>query len=155
MMKKNLRSHKFIEPRIQRRFAFLFLSTAGTAALLQTIVLAYTLSSLAGELPNDGLLLSARIGKFLVTSFFITLGMLTPLTFALGISSTFKIVGPLYRFRVFLDQIRRGERPGPCRIRKDDELQDFCELLNEAMTTLHGENEGADDSLGSDQAKAA
>lgn len=54
----------------------------------------------------------------------------------MGVASTHKIVGPLYRFRVYLTALARGESPEPCRIRKDDELQDLCELLNRATEPL-------------------
>ena len=138
---KNKRKRKLIEPRIQGRFALLFLSVAAVAAFLHTVLLTYTLNSLAAELPNDGSVVLARIGEILSRSFFLTLALITPLTFALGVSSIFKIVGPLYRFRIFLKQVHRGEKPGPCRIREDDELQDFCELLNEVTAPLRERDE--------------
>jgi hypothetical protein len=62
--------------------------------------------------------------------------MLVPLTLLVGITSTHKVVGPLYRFRVYLTQLAAGERPAPCRIRQNDELQDLCELLNRATQPL-------------------
>jgi hypothetical protein len=66
----------------------------------------------------------------------VSLAIVIPVTLVVAVLLTFKVAGPLYRFRVFLNQVKRGERPEDCRIRKSDELQDFCELLNEATAPL-------------------
>jgi hypothetical protein len=58
------------------------------------------------------------------------------MTLSVGISATHKIVGRSNRFRIYLTELAAGEHPEPCRIRKDDELQDLCELLNRATEPL-------------------
>ena len=137
-----LRRRKLIEPRIQVRFFLFFLTISGLAVLVQTIVLNYLLHRLARELPGDGELLLANIPGSLGIAVAVTFALLAPLTFVLGVQTTFPIVGPLYRFRAYLTQIAAGERPGPCHIRKGDELQDLCRVLNRAVASLQGE--GAD-----------
>ena len=135
-MKAYQRKRKLIEPRIQLRFALVFLSITGLAALVQALVLSYLLQRVADGLPNDGIELRSRVLDVLSSSMLFTVALLTPLTLGVGISSTHKFVGPLYRFRVYLTELASGAKPGPCHIRKDDELQDFCELLNRATEPL-------------------
>ena len=62
--------------------------------------------------------------------------VLLPLTFVVGILTTFRIAGPLYRMELHLKKIINGEATGPCTIRKGDKLQDFVNLLNEAVGVL-------------------
>ena len=46
---------------------------------------------------------------------------------------------------MFLNQVIRGEKPEPCRIRKRDELQDFCKLLNEVTAPLREQHESSEE----------
>jgi len=126
------RRKKQIEPRIQQRFALVFLTTSALAALVQTLVVSLLLLRVAERLPTDGVELREFLPQILGSSLLFTLLLLVPLDLAVGVLSTHKVVGPLYRFRIYLTQLAAGERPEPCRIRKDDELQDLCELLNRA-----------------------
>jgi hypothetical protein len=130
------RKKKLIEPRLQLRFSLAFLSTALVLVMVQAIVIQFVLQRVAARLPHDGNLLQAEIPTVLLISFAVTLLLLAPLSLGIGVMTTFRVVGPLYRFRMFLRQIADGERPGDCRIRQSDELQDFCELLNEATAPL-------------------
>jgi len=132
----NRRSKKLIEPRIQWRFALIFLTTSALAALVQSLVVSFLTMRAADRLPNDGALLKLQLLEILGGGLGLTVLLLVPLTLVSGIVSTHRIVGPLYRFRVYLTQLAQGERPGPCSIRKDDELQDLCELLNRATAPL-------------------
>jgi hypothetical protein len=136
MSSPDRRARKLIEPRIQKRFVLIFLSTTALAVLVQALVVSHLLLRAADRLPNDGVALKSELLGILASGLACTLLVLTPLTLVVGIASTHKIVGPLYRFRVYLAQLASGERPEPCRIRKGDELQDFCALLNRATEPL-------------------
>ena len=136
MSNSERRKRKLIEPRIQKRFVLVFLSTTALAALVQALVLCHLLLRVADRLPSDGLVLKSQLVGILASGLTFTLLLLTPLTLAVGISSTHKVVGPLYRFRTYLTLLSEGERPAPCKIRKDDELQDFCALLNRVTEPL-------------------
>jgi len=138
----NRRRKKLIEPRLQLRFSLAFLSTALVLVMVQAITISFLLQRIADGLPNDGMLLQSKLPGILLASFVVTLVLLAPLSLAIGVRMTFPIVGPMYRFRVFLRQIVNGENPGPCRIREGDELQDFCALLNEATAPLREPAEG-------------
>jgi len=74
-----------------------------------------------------------------------------PLTFFVGILSTFRVAGPLYRFEKFLESLQRGERPPDFRLRKGDELHDLAELLNQATAPMRkGDEEEAEDEVSPD-----
>jgi hypothetical protein len=76
---------------------------------------------------------------FLVSKLLISLAILIPLILALCILLSHRVAGPMYRFRLFLQDVRDGKQPAACRIRTADEFQDFCTLLNEATAPLRAE----------------
>lgn len=136
------RSKQLIKPRLQWKVMLVFACVAACAVLLQSITLAGMMTLLANELPHDGNVLMDKMIGFLWINLLISLAFILPLHLIVGRTVTFKIAGPLYRFEMYLKQLIRGERPGPCRIRKDDELQDFCQILNEAVKPLSQPLEG-------------
>jgi hypothetical protein len=130
------RTKRLIEPRIQLKFALMFFSTAGVASILLIAMLYMVLARAAENLPNDGVLLLAEIPGALIHAAWMTVGLLVPLTLLLGISTTFTVVGPIHRFRIYLSDLLAGQATAECTIRKGDELQDLCELLNLATAPL-------------------
>jgi hypothetical protein len=133
---KSRRSQKLIEPRLQLKFAAVFLTTAAAVVLAQAFGLFFTLDRLAQTLPNDGHMVQMEVAAIIQRNCLITLGLVAPLSLIVGVLTTFRVVGPLYRFRIYLRQLVAGKDPGPCRIRQGDELQDFCDLLNDATTPV-------------------
>lgn len=132
------RSKKLIQPRLQLRLIATFMGVALLALLLQFLLFGATISALAGDLPQDGPVLIDRIPQYTLLVLGISLCVLLPMTLCVGVIVTFRIAGPLYRFEQHLLAIARGEDPGVCRIRRDDELQDFCKTLNAAIDKLRG-----------------
>jgi hypothetical protein len=127
------RRKKLIQPRLQFRLIFTFLGVALLALLMQFLLFGATISRLAEDLPQDGPLLMERIPGFTLGVFAVSLGVLLPMTVCVGVIVTFRIAGPLYRFEQHLKAIARGEDPGVCRIRREDELQEFCTSFNQAL----------------------
>jgi hypothetical protein len=125
------RKQKLINPRLQLRLVAIFLCAAGLAVQVEAILIATTLSHLAGQMPNDGAVLLDQLPEFVRTNLLLTFLVLAPLMLGVGVVATFKIAGPLYRFEQFLIAVRDGTQVGPCRIRDGDELQYICNLLNE------------------------
>ncbi|MBN2490552.1 MAG: hypothetical protein JXQ29_06865 [Planctomycetes bacterium] len=139
-MKKTRRSQKLIEPRLQLKFAAVFLTTAAAVVLAQGFGLFFTLDRLAQNLPNDGHIVQMEVASVIQRNCLITLALVAPLSLLVGVLTMFRLVGPLYRFRVYLRQLAGGVDPGPCRIREGDELHDLCKLLNEATEPLREAN---------------
>jgi hypothetical protein len=130
------RSKQLIHPRLQLRLVLTFLGVSLVGLLLQFVLFAATISALAAELPQDGPLLVERIPSYTLTVFAISVCVLFPLTMTIGILTTFRVAGPLFRFEQHLKAIARGEDPGECRIRKGDQLQEFCASFNEALVAM-------------------
>lgn len=134
------RRKQLVQPRLQMRLVLTFLGVALVGLMLQFVLFAATLSSLAAELPQDGPLLLERIPGYTVTVLVVSVCVLFPLTITVGILTTFRVAGPLYRIERHLEAIARGEDPGECRIRKGDQLQELCDTLNSALDSAreHG-----------------
>ncbi len=109
--------------------------------LLQYSMLSRTLVQLTQEMAGGSFAFSGHVSSVLFQHLLITLGLLTPLTISVGILVTFRIAGPIYRFETYLQSVARGENPGPCRLRKGDELQDLCDAINEALNALRSESQ--------------
>jgi hypothetical protein len=137
-----LRDKKLLDPRLQLKFVAAFACTAGLAAMVQTLVLSRSLAELAAQLPADGPLVRNRTLSILTSSTVWTLLLLVPICIAIGLLMSFRIAGPLHRFRCFLTDLIAGKKPEDCRLRKGDELQDVCELLNAATAPLRTASPG-------------
>jgi len=124
------RRRKLIQPGLQLRLTFTFVGISALSLLLQFVLFANAITNLALELPRDGAVVMERssglLGSVLLVSFLVFL----PLTFGIGVLATFRIAGPVYRFKAFLSAVLRGERPPDFHLRKGDELQDLAELMN-------------------------
>lgn len=136
MSKPYRRRKKLINPRFQLKLAF-----AGLAiGLISVMVLMIVLNEAIMELMDKGWIDPISVqsgwigligGKMLLAA-----ALLVPLTLALGVLFTHRIAGPMYRFHKFLTAVRDGEKPGRCTIRKGDEFQEFCDLLNDVTLPL-------------------
>jgi hypothetical protein len=149
------RKQKIVHPRLQGRFLTLLLTAAGASVLVHAGLMVWALSSLAAELPHDARRLQDAIPGTVVLSSLATLLAVVPLFLVLGISGTFRVFGPLYRFRVFLEQVARGKHREPCRIRSGDELQDICQLLNTVTEPMRMAASVEDRAEGQPESRAA
>jgi hypothetical protein len=135
-MNRSRRKIKLIKPSLQLKLTAIFVAISALSLLLQAVLFMNSITRVALDLPHDGFAMMNQTGGLLrdvmLTSFLVFL----PLTFAVGVLSTFRIAGPIYRFEMFLNQVRRGEKPADCSLRKGDNLQDFCQLLNEVTAPL-------------------
>ncbi len=143
-MESHKRRKMLIEPRLQLRIGMLLLTTAGMAILLQAVLLVFMLQRTAVLLPSDGFILMSRLPSILGTNVLLTFLLIAPLAIVVGVIATFRIVGSLYRMRVYLRQLAAGERPVAFQVRKEDELKDICELLNQATASLREPSEPAE-----------
>jgi hypothetical protein len=128
--RKYKRTRKLIQPKFQMKIAFACLGIA----VMATLVLTVLLNQVVLDFADKGWIDSARVEQewigVLLTKLLIALAVLTPMTLALGVILMHRVAGPLYRFRQFMAAVARGEHPNECKLRKNDELMDFCELLN-------------------------
>lgn len=130
------RKRKLILNGLQLKLTFYFLAVSTLAFLFQLVIFWANTSSIAVQLPNDSAIFYHHYHSMLFKAVLATFGLILPLAFAMGILITFRVAGPVYRMTRFLEEVQRGDKPDDCRIRKDDELQDFCQLLNEVTAPL-------------------
>lgn len=131
-MPRYRRRIRLIRPRLQLRLMSAFFGVALLALSLQYLVFQRTLSELALELPNDGAVLTVETNARLGWTFILSVGLLAPAMFVVGLLLTHRIAGPIYRFEEFLKSVIAGRMREECRIRKGDEFQDLCDLINRA-----------------------
>ena len=130
------RRNKLPKPWFQLRLTAIFMGTLLLGVFLQLMLTRSKLLELALDLPNDGPLLVQEINALQLRVLLGSCSLLLPICFVVGVLSTFRIAGPIYRFEAFLRSLVRGENTGPCRIRREDQLQEFCALLNQATEPL-------------------
>ncbi len=144
---KHKRRNKLIKPALQLKIVLIFFGTASVAVLVQAIMMSRALTNVP-ELSNaEHSALLTYLPGILMTNLAVSVGVLLPLISLIGITVTHRIVGPVYRFEQYLGQIARGETPGPCTIRDNDELHDLCDAINEATAVCQQPATGHEERL--------
>jgi hypothetical protein len=152
---KYKRRKKLIQPGLQFALTKHFLVAIVFALLFQFTLFAMTISQLAADLPNDSTRLLDAATPAILKVLLVSLVVFLPLTVYLGIRTTFRVAGPLYRFGVFLRAVERGEQVEECRIRELDHLHDFCALLNRVTSPLRAEASRRQESESGEQTRDA
>ena len=125
------------------RLIGLFTALTLLALSLQYLVFSAALAQVSTSLPNDGVVLMDKMQPLLLKVLAVTLLLLVPVLFWTGLLATFRLAGPLYRFQLYLGAVARGERPADCRLRKRDQLQSLCDLINEATRPIRESEVGS------------
>ena len=135
------RKKKLVGGDAQRRLLLLVFLGGAAGILVQSCTLAFFLTRTAESPPNDARLLFEEIPMLLTATAVGTFALTVPFFCMLTLTASFRVFGPLYRFRVFLRDVVEGRESAPCRIRKTDRLQDVCELLNAVSEPMRARNE--------------
>ncbi len=135
---------KLVKPRLQFKLIGVFVGLSGLGFLMQSLHVGLRLSELASTVPEGGSYLMAALPELPLEILAVSFGMILPLTIAVGILVTFRIAGPVYRIEKYLEEVLRGEQVVPCKLRKGDELQELCEMINKVTEPmrLRNANEG-------------
>lgn len=136
MSKTYKRRRKLIKPGLQLRMCAVFVGLTALMLGLQWVLLTAKLHHTANGLPTDGPLLLEQTNGLVLEVMGVSAAVFLPLTLLVGILSTFRVAGPLYRFQRFLEAVRDGERPGDFTLRRKDELHDLAALINDATRPL-------------------
>jgi len=156
MTKKTYRRRKkLINSRLQLHLVAIFSCLACFAALFQVLILNRSILKLAERSGDSGSRLAAEIPTLLFGNLAITLAVLLPLMLVVGVLVTHRIAGPVYRFEQHLGAIARGEDPGVCRIREGDELQELCQIINQAVERLKADGGRGEDAVAEEAAAAS
>lgn len=130
------RRSKLVNPALQLRLVFVFAGISLLSLLLQALFFMSRLSAQASTMTEGGDVLITALPSLLLETLLVSACVFLPLLLAVGVLTTFRIAGPLYRFQQFLEAVRDGAQSAPCRLRRDDELQDLCTLINEVTAPL-------------------
>lgn len=152
MASRYKRRIKLIQPRLQLRLVGVFCGLTLLALGLQFLVFMRALSGIAEQLPADHGVLMEAVPEMVLQSSLLALLVVLPLVLFVGVLVTFRIAGPLYRIEMHLRRLISGEDPGECRLRKGDELQNLCSLVNRATEEVRLRNA---QSQAADERKAA
>ncbi|MCK6448312.1 MAG: hypothetical protein L6Q99_18140 [Planctomycetes bacterium] len=148
-MPAHRRHFRIIRPTLQMRLVLTFIGISAFALLLQYILFVrFAVELVAERAAADGLPLD-DIGARLMQVFAISFFLMLPLTFVVGVLATHKFAGPIYRFEQYLKQVIAGEKPADCRLRKGDDLQSLCTLINQATEPLRRKTTAESDAAGS------
>ncbi|QDU65410.1 hypothetical protein [Engelhardtia mirabilis] len=134
------RRQRLIKTRFQLRLIAIFAGIALLAQLFQTLLMGSYLAQLAARMPAGGPVLAEETPGVLVQTLAASSLLLLPLILLVGISATFRIAGPLYRFDQYLKGLKNGSEVELCRLRRGDQLQDLCQVINEATEPLRARN---------------
>lgn len=130
------RKKKLVKSRLQLHLVAIFSSLACLSALFQVLVLNRSILVLAERTGESASRIASEIPSVLFGNLVITIAVLLPLMLVVGILVTHRVAGPIYRFEQHLGAIARGENPGVCKIRKGDELQELCTIINDAVEAM-------------------
>jgi len=142
-MHNQRRKFRLIRPRLQLTLISSFLGVSVLALLVQYLVFIQVVSQLAAELPEDGALVMGELPGRLLWVLCGSAALLLPATLYVGVLATRRIVGPIYRFEMYLKQVLEEGNREECRIREGDEFMDLCALINRATATLRKSQAGA------------
>lgn len=137
------RVQKLSKASLQVKIILAFLLVASVSALFQVYLLNRFALVVSRELPTDGHLLLSHLPNMLSTSLALTFAVLIPGTFLVGLLVTHRVAGPVYAIERYLERHLEGREQGPCRVRKGDELQELCELVNRTVGIDEATGEGS------------
>ncbi|MCB9914135.1 MAG: hypothetical protein H6828_03170 [Planctomycetes bacterium] len=130
------RRKKLIKPGLQLQLSLTFVGLSILGLMMQSILFMRELSEIASALPNDGLRLGGMMSDSLSRVFLITSFVFVPLVLIIGVLTTFRLAGPVFRMERHLRELREGKYTGPCRIRKGDKFGELCDEINATVEHL-------------------
>lgn len=130
------RRRKLIKPGLQLKLTAVFTGLCALSLLLQFSLFQSALTSAALELPSDSARMMDVAQGVILNVLLISFLVCLPLTFLVGILTTFKFAGPIWRFEMFLKAILRGEKPRDFTLRKGDQLTELAGLLVQATKPM-------------------
>lgn len=138
-MQKNRRRNYIPNPSFQVQLVVICLFIAAGMGLMQGLLLQRFVTEVLQELPASSTHTRTHASVWIMSQFFISLAVIFPFILGFGILVSFRFAGPLVNIERHLRKIAAGEDPGPCRLRKGDQLHHIADALNLAVATLRGQ----------------
>lgn len=150
--KKNRRKLRnlLLDPRVQYRYGYYFLAFSVGAALLNQVFLVSSMRSMLlralADSNVDPISLAGNVAgpiRVIAVGTTLILPVMGLLCFGFAILVTHKFVGPQVALKRHIAKLKAGNYASECRLRKDDELQELADELNELAEALE-QRHGAD-----------
>lgn len=142
-MPQHRRRFRLILPRVQLRLIGALTAVAALALLLEYILMARSVMEMASELPHDRDVLIALASSSMAWVLGLALALLLPTLFVVAVLVSHRFCGPIYRFQMYLKAVLAGDERGECRLRKGDDLQELCDLINRSTAAARATPVGA------------
>ena len=140
---KKVRKQKLVDRRLQLKLVGWFVVTAAVSLGLQYVLTVNTMAEVALQPHRDTASAFDAVVHASLRNLGVCLLITLPVVAVVAVLATFRILGPLEAMKRFLGAVQRGERDQPMVLRKGDELQELCRLVNEVTEPLR--EEPADD----------
>lgn len=133
----------FVTPRLQLGVTAWFLAVALLSLLFQFLQFSFALAGSSEKPIEDTAAVFRGLGDAALEALLTSTALVLPLTLAVGLLATFRIAGPAHRLEVYLRRVRDGEALPDCTLRKGDEFEGLCELINDVTREQRERNGGA------------
>lgn len=135
------RRHFFVKKEYQFKFILKFCLIVLAGSLVSTgLILFFSQGTLTSSFENSHLVVkntAMAILPAIIYTNIITLLMISVATIISVLFISHKIAGPMFRFEKELKEIGGGDLTKTIRLRKDDQIKDMAERLNEMTANLH------------------
>lgn len=137
----NRRRDHFVKRDFQFRWIMKFCFLVLTGAVISTgLLLLFSLDTLTSSFHQSRLVIRNTALAILPATIYtnlITLGLITLASIFVVLFISHKLAGPLFRFEKELKEIGEGDLTKRIRLRKEDQLAEMAESLNEMSARLH------------------
>jgi methyl-accepting chemotaxis protein len=135
------RRHFFVKKEYQFKFILKFCLIVLAGTLVSTgLILFFSQGTLTSSFENSRLVVkntAIAILPAIIYTNIITLLMISVATIVAVLFISHKIAGPMFRFEKELKEIGDGDLTKTIRLRKDDQIKEMAERLNEMTANLH------------------
>lgn len=141
-MKNSYKRRRFrlLRPGLQLRLMAAFGGIGLLALGLQFLIFYRAVGEASLALNSSDAAVIEELSSSLFVGLAISAGLLLPLILAIGTSIVLRFVGPIYRFETWIGLVLRGEDPGPCRLRRGDDLNELCALIDAVALPMREAN---------------
>jgi len=135
------RRHYFIKKEFQFKFILKFFILILCGVLISSgLLFLFTRGTLTSSFQHSRLVVTNTTSAILPAVIYtnlITLGLITLASIAVILFISHKIAGPLFRFEKELKKIGEGDLTKSIKLRKNDQITDMADSLNQMVASLH------------------
>ncbi|MEM7166359.1 MAG: hypothetical protein AAF581_12905 [Planctomycetota bacterium] len=157
-MSRPKRRQILIQPGLQMRLCLTFLCVSVLCITFQFVLLQMALASAAQTAQAADAATPAVSPELLGIGrehLLWSIIVLIPITFLIGIRTTFRLAGPIWKLERHMERLAAGEDPGELYFRKGDEFVALPKLVNDAVARVQQDAAAAGEAVHSPDAEPA